>query len=648
MIAGLFEGKDKPIDSKDAAVLDRLLAGNYTSQDSAVESSNTISHEIMDFLAATGEFHKKFDKQTIQGNPAAQFLYDNVFGRWSTLGDEAKKFYNMFIQIHDSTPTAIPESQYQSIRFNLANHKFVLRMDGGANRFVAFLPKYDVSQVKDSAYTSAVNTIKLTNHKGLDHLEHAYKQGSSWAEAIAAAKATKFFSINFAKFTRHRLAEVSKGLFEEDVAVDEDAHLISYTGKMNHIKWDASKKAYFMEKEDPLSGKKDRVELGTDANVDNLMQNAHECYTTFVNDKGNKKNCDTWLNQCILGRDKKDLGECLNALKNQDFFRVAKTNIETMHPLMALQILRQFGFRKHLVYDSTSGSDLWKVECVNHWQKHQLRDHHSAKEINDMINNPDSNQLLQYLDLVSQFVNCSPAILNKNHTGQSDEATGVFNVPDEAKKLNLTTPTPAPASYVLSPMLGYLLNSKYIPSGAPIVAGPTVMFGGNKKDMYGGDFGQAILSPFGTPTFTPGLSMFRARRGPGVDNTCSIITAHLKNQGHDIMNEIFKGLHAGLKAKGKVLDQESKDKLSKKLQNYQEIQNELLKTLCYTEEYAKAVDKMGDYSQKTVSDNVMQKFGERYQRLFGKYNSMEKTILSDFLKIALNESDKEDTYNKFG
>jgi hypothetical protein len=172
------------------------------------------------------------------------------------------------------------------------------------------------------------------------------------------------------------------------------------------------------------------------------------------------------------------------------------------------------------------------------------------------------------------------------------------------------------------------------------------MMGGGKKDIYGGDFTQAILSPFGTPTFTPGLSMFRARAGDN-DNTCNIITAHLKHQGHDIMAEIFRGLHAGLKAKGKVLDQASQDKLAKKLQNYQEIQNELLKTLCYTEEYAKAVDKMGDFSQKTVSDGVMQKFGERYQKLFGKYQSMEKNILTDFLKIAISESDKDSDYKKF-
>lgn len=650
LIAGLFEGRDAPLDGTNSAVLYFLKAGNYASK-ANVEQDTTLAHELVDFVAATGDYHKKINGKVIATTPEALNLYNNVFARWNTLSKEAQTFYKMFIDIQDSTGRNLSELEYGVIRNALNTHQFALKNFGNSTKFAEYLPKSPQGLISNVGYTAtaATNEVKIAIAMNTTNaLKTAYENGfgaGNWSESIKAGKATKYFSINESKFARHLLAEASKAFLEEDVHVDKDEHILMYTGKMNYVKWDPTKQTYFTQAEDPLSGEKKRIDLGTDSNIENLMNASNDCYTTFVN--GSDAQCKTWFNECIMAKDKDQLKKCLASLKGQNFFVVAKQNIETMHPLMALQILRQFGFRKHLVYDSSAGTDLWKVESVNHWQKHHLKKHHSTEEIKAMIENPDSRHLLGYLDLVSQFVNSSPAILNKNYVGQSDEALGVFTVPEEAQKLKLKTPSPNPARYVLSPMIGYLINSRTLPHSSTLVNGPTVMMGGNKKDIYGGHFMNGVLSPFGTSTFTPGLSLMRPKiQGSADNNTCNIITAHLKNQGHDIMAELFRGLIAGLKAKGKVLDQASSDRLKAKLQHYQEIQNELLKTLCYTEEYAKAIDMTGDYSQKKVSDSVMQKFGERYGKLYGKYHSMEKTMLADLFKIAMAE-DSDADYKKF-
>jgi hypothetical protein len=303
---------------------------------------------------------------------------------------------------------------------------------------------------------------------------------------------------------------------------------------------------------------------------------------------------------------------------------------------MALQILRKFGFRKHLVYDSKAEVELYKVEHLNHWLKHGLpKLGHAQFDIEVMTKDPNSHHLLEYLSLLSQFVNCNPGILNKNYNGESDEAIGVFYIPEDAKKLKLKAPHPCPAKWVLNPMLGYLINSKYVPKGAVTMGPPVIMSGGAKTDMYGGHGGFGILSPFGTPTFTPGLPMFRPKRfGEGESTTCKVIHGHLRNQGHDIIHDIFRGLISNLKSKGKSLSQKDYDDLKQKLENYKEIQDALLKTLCYMEEYARVLDVTGDNRAQTVSMNVMEKFASRYGKLFNQYHNMEHKIMADLISAA--------------
>src|SRR5439155_5760813 len=59
------------------------------------------------------------------------------------------------------------------------------------------------------------------------------------------------------------------------------------------------------------------------------------------------------------------------------------------------------------------------------------------KEVEWIIKDNDNNQLLAYVDLISQYVNANPGILNKGYGGVSEEGVGLFKVSDFAKRLKL-------------------------------------------------------------------------------------------------------------------------------------------------------------------------------------------------------------------
>ncbi len=314
---------------------------------------------------------------------------------------------------------------------------------------------------------------------------------------------------------------------------------------------------------------------------------------------------------------------------HKDFFNVAKKNIEKMHPVMALQVLRKFGFRKHRHYDEKAGTDLFKVESVNHWMKY-ITQTHSKVEISAMLAGEMAKNLETYLNLVSQYVNCNPGILNKNYSGPSDEQFGNFKVPEDAAKFGLKAPTPYKRGNLYA--LGVMGNNQHIFSMGSGIYSPAM------HSMIGGQSGGGMplmLSPFGTPTFTPGLSLLRESNDKPM---CKAIKFHLENQGHDVVLSVYRAILESFKNKGKTFPEANQNELEKMIRNYKTIQDELVKTLCYLEEYTKAMD----FTTQPGSLATMRKLGERLSKIYGKQNFMERNLLSNLMRLALADEDGSD------
>ncbi len=352
-----------------------------------------------------------------------------------------------------------------------------------------------------------------------------------------------------------------------------------------------------------------------------------DCFGSFANLHGT--DCVNWAEALLKGDDTKFLAQLQP--NHENFFNVAKSNIEKMHPVMALQILRRFGFRKHRHYDEKAGTDLFKVESVSHWVKY-ITQTHSKKEINDMLTNKAADNLKTYLNLVSQYVNCNPGILNKNYSGPSDEQFGNFKVPEDAARYGLKAPTPYKRGNLYA--LGAMGMNQHIFSMGSGLYSPAMhsMFGGQSG---GGNGVPLMLSPFGTPTFTPGLSLLRENNDKPM---CKAIKFHLENQGYDVITSVYRGIIENFKNKGKTFPTANQNELEKMIRNYKTIQDELVKTLCYLEEYTKAMD----FTTQPGSLATMRKLGERLSKIYGKQNFMERNLLSNLMRLALADEDGSD------
>jgi hypothetical protein len=117
-----------------------------------------------------------------------------------------------------------------------------------------------------------------------------------------------------------------------------------------------------------------------------------------------------WVTCILTGNNNADIITCLERF-SQQFYDNAKQEIPRTNPAFILYLLKKFGFRKHLVYDSFIGSEIWKVETIDHLQKSESE---SETLIQFIINDPKSTYLLQYLNSLVEYVNSNPQTLNKN------------------------------------------------------------------------------------------------------------------------------------------------------------------------------------------------------------------------------------------
>ncbi len=431
---------------------------------------------------------------------------------------------------------------------------------------------------------------------------------------------------------------------ESDTKIDDGERLfgesfISYSGPHHVIFYDGEQfandgktinpnfKQYYTQETILATGKPNRKYFD-DNYFDNTYKRDKECFGTYANLHGD--DCSNWARAILAGNEQEFLNELENVSRKGDIYTVTKTSLEKMHPVMALQILRKFGFRKHRHYDDKAGTELYKVENVNHWCENVVKNSIDAKvQIKNLVNSPNGQNLLTYLNLVSQYVNCNPGILNKNYSGPSDEQFGNFKVPGDAAKFGLKAPTPYKRGNLYA--LGAMGMNQHIFSMGSGIYSPAMhsMIGGQSG---GGNGMPLMLSPFGTPTFTPGLSLLRESNDKPM---CKAVKFHLENQGHDVIISVYRTILENFKNKGKTFPTANQNELEKMIRNYKTIQDELVKTLCYLEEYTKAMD----FTTQPGSLATMRKLGERLSKIYGKQNFMERNLLSNLMRLALADED---------
>lgn len=446
----------------------------------------------------------------------------------------------------------------------------------------------------------------------------------NYQEALRVLSATHF-SLNVDKLVRRRLYAVVKAKpasSDADTTDGTESKTYDYMD-IDYNVWKRNYKGDFVK---IIDGRE--VTFGVDDPATQQVLTAnHNCYGSLVNASGD--DCQKYIFNCLLDENPDSLEECLKNLnRSPNFYDVSKKEINSTHPLIAIRTLQRFGFRKHKVYDNKAGCQLYKVERVDNWLKNFMKNRFKDDEIQKIITG--NTKLLAYLDLMAQFVNANPSILNKEYTGTTEEAVGVVPTPEFAKSLGIQ-PRKEP-SKKSSGMYELNLFKKHFEQYATR----------NKQGPFQLTQSGHALTPFGV-ALTPDVNMVVPLRGGqrgGNLGSGSVewVIRKLNNHnepvvGAKLMAEIFKGLTKQLNARGKSIDKSDNDKLTDHINNLISSEEELLRTLLYIERYVEMLDAFKDYNSKTLKVDDVKKYIDKHASLKEKHISQEQYLLKIWEKL---------------
>lgn len=352
-----------------------------------------------------------------------------------------------------------------------------------------------------------------------------------------------------------------------------------------------------------------------------------DCYGTGAKElydaDGNSLNkCTKFMFECLLSNDENALDQCISNLQVKGFANAAVDDIKNLHPILALRILQQFGFHKYKVHDSQAGFAIYKVESVDSWIKNYLTKHFAPQKLGELLNNGPSQPLFQYLNLMAQFVNANPAILNKGFSGKSREAVGIPVLTEFANKLGLKPEqiNKATRIYELNRLRNHL-----------VWATPNIR-------------SNVLRSPFGT--FTPGVSMMQSRSGfggltnmmMGGGDKCDNVYAKLNNSGQvlgsTLIEKYLNAVILDFNHRGKSLDSQDERRMKDRVAQLKKLEDDLMKTLCYIDEFNSLADTFGDYSSGTMSEGTLTKLIERAETIVSKQQGYYGNVLDYLTKIV--------------
>ncbi|QKF93935.1 hypothetical protein QKU48_gp0477 [Fadolivirus algeromassiliense] len=325
-----------------------------------------------------------------------------------------------------------------------------------------------------------------------------------------------------------------------------------------------------------------------------------------------KDQCATVFECLVNGNlDKK----CLDALKtNKDgFFAAAKDQISNIHPVLALRVLQQFGFKKYK--DSLDG--LWKVQSVNHWLNSTVKGKFNDADIKEIFRG-DSRDVLNYINLVAEHVNANPAILNKGYSGSPSQKVAP-EVPAYAKQLGIRYERPVTSEN----LFGYDALRLKTHLKLTRLQRPFTFASG------------AVSTPFGS-TFGPAPMLQAVQTGGG--SQCDYIIKKMNSNGNvtsgALIINYWKALEAGLARRGVKLNPTDTANLTKKIEQLQSVEKEVLRTLCFIDEFNTLKDAFpGMHTDDLLSESKLKMIVDRYDKVLSKQSTVENSILDAIIKI---------------
>jgi hypothetical protein len=343
--------------------------------------------------------------------------------------------------------------------------------------------------------------------------------------------------------------------------------------------------------------------------ADSIMYKHLRCKRAGVKED---KNCDNlWRVLIDRGSQVKDNAEMQKVFEDVTP-EVMKNDVANMDPKIAMDLLKNLGFKQCTAFDSTANMNLRKVCSVRQWCEEVLTQKYGFDQKTVDENRNKNKKLFSYLEYVVAFINSNPAILNKDYHGPTDEGRGIRRPRSAyAEKLGIQQKFTEPKKryYDLS-----LLYQQAAQRRVPLVKYDRLLGGLNTP------FGDTIL-----PTYFGGV------QAGGSMVTRYVLSPHV---GSQILKNMFSNLKLELESHNKKLSSNTENNASNAINSMKISEETLLKTLKYMENYAKYLKVFKNYDHEVVDESKLKQLTDSYNNMLLKYNNIEKSLLKVMMDIS--------------
>lgn len=583
-----------------------LFCEYHMSED--IECKNNDVHPFVQiFMEYVIQYHKSIENS----NLGDDLPIKNIYLSWDKLSESNKRFYNKFIEIYDESKNVIPPEQYS----NLQKNQFLCRLKkiGGTITFETSLPVIADGVADNILYYDEYETLKSV--KAYPHyFSTLYRDGMKSSGSPNMNGTPK---IDTDKVIIQRLYGIKDNKPEK-----ETDNIINFTDNI----WSRNSDNVFFKKENNKL-----IRYGkNDDTTKNLLNK--KCVSTNINLPAS--DCTDYVLKCLL---KDDNPNCVLDIDNTSWPNISskkmrKEILNDLHPLVALQILRKFGFKTYQTNDIMTGKA--KIQVINYdkWVK-LFAKNKFGENIKSVT---DNENLARYLQLLVDFVNANPGILNR--TGNNADNTTQLehhNPPNYAKENNI----PLRREYIGQQRGFYesILLNNYIKS----LSNNSLPFTKDSQGYYKSILGRDLLGIKDPHSFT--------QSGGNVDNDNWFMKNINQNNeriplmGGKLMEYVFKKSLEDAKKYNKHIDKNDVDKIFEQINELAMMENKMFRILMYIQEYNKILVKNKNVESELIDMSKLKELVNNYKQIKLDHDNIENILSGIMIKLYSDDEYKNIT-----
>jgi len=399
-------------------LLQLMLEQNYQGGGDA----ETVSVNFTNFILDVARHHRNLDDgESIGANAtsAKRKVFDSVY-KADNVPLQVMKFFTTFLHVVDTTsnqPVDFKTADPTRVRFNFAK-KSVGSGDADTELFAETLPllcscvkKMIVSKNSGTTLNTITNVSVDTNARSLRDLYIDAKKSiidgtvksylynattQNWYDLNKTADT--YFKLDVPTFIKNSILARDKPVKSSPSATPAETNFDDlYESVVTGVRYIRKNGTLVKLNEDGSTGKEYK---DSELNIA-LTQGAPNCATTGID----VSNC-TIVSECLLSGKPETLSVCLAKLKEKDMFEVARKEVNNMHPQVAVQLLRTFGFKPR----KEAGSNTLLPPTFDEWKRKLSRTVDATTASTILAN----SQLMKYLQAIVSIVRSNPAIINTN------------------------------------------------------------------------------------------------------------------------------------------------------------------------------------------------------------------------------------------